>query len=44
MRSVAAAGGSESHSSKGGAFVSSSWGWASGSVCAVGTRLVIRCV
>ena len=35
-RSVVAVGGSESHSSEGGASALSSWGWASGSVCAVG--------
>ena len=36
MRSVVAVGGSQSHSSEDGASASSSWGWVSGSVCAVG--------
>ena len=36
MRSVVAVGGSQLHSSEGGASASSSWGWGSGSVCAVG--------
>ena len=35
MRLVVAVGGSQSHSSEGGASASSSWGWASGSVSAV---------
>ena len=36
MRSVVAVGGSHLHSSGGGASASSSWGWASGSPCALG--------
>ena len=36
IRSVVAVGGFQLHSSEGGAFLSSFWGWASGSVCAVG--------
>ena len=36
MRSVVAEGGSQLHSSAGGASASSSWGWASGSACALG--------
>ena len=36
MLSVVTVGGFQSHSSEGGASASSSWGWVSGSVCAVG--------
>ena len=36
MRSVVAMGGSQSNSSEGDAFALSSWGWVSGSVCAMG--------